>query len=159
MKGHAIQRPDIGEGSDKLPVGAVVTPSGRISAATSADSVSQNPPFTRHELVALDETLSEATDLSLIRFSVYIGDLGDDASAGAAAVLPKVPEPEHACLIAVSPNAHEVVVVSGRAVADRVNDRVAQLGVTAAISAFRSGELIDGVISAIRVIATAAKRT
>ena len=71
-------------------------------------------------------------------------------------VLAKAPEPAHGALLAVSPNSRDVVVVSGAAVADRLNDRVAALGVTAAVTGFRQGQLIDGIIAALRVMATAA---
>ncbi|MGZ8180034.1 DUF5130 family protein [Williamsia sp. SKLECPSW1] len=144
---------------DALPLGAVVTTSGRISAARTPGSVAQTPPFAPDELVALDEALSRSTELALVRFSVYIGDLGDDPVAKAGEILPQVPEPEHAALIAVSPNTKDVVVVSGRAVAGRVNDRVAQLGVTAAIAGFRENDLVDGLIAALRVMATAVARS
>ncbi len=144
---------------DSLPLGAVVTTSGRISAARVPGYAPSTPPFATDELVALDEALTYATELVKIRFSIYIGDLGDDPFAGATAVLPQVPEPEHATVIAVSPDTHDVVVVSGRAVADRVNDRVAQLGVTAAIASFRNGDLVDGLIAALRVMATAVARS
>ncbi|GGF38716.1 DUF5130 domain-containing protein [Williamsia phyllosphaerae] len=144
---------------DSLPLGTVVTTSGRISAARMPGYAADTPPFARDELVALDEALTYATELVNIRFSIYIGDLGDDPFAGATAVLPTVPEPAHATVIAVSPDSHDVVVVSGRAVSDRVNDRVAQLGVTAAIASFRNGDLIDGLIAALRVMATAVARS
>ncbi|GAA1901341.1 MAG: DUF5130 domain-containing protein [Williamsia herbipolensis] len=144
---------------DALPLGHVVTTSGRISAARTPGSAPETPPFDRDELVALDEALSNATELAMVRFSVYIGDLGGDPVAKAGEILPQVPEPEHAALIAVSPNSKDVVVVSGRQVADRINDRVAQLGVTAAIAGFRENDLIDGVIAALRVMATAVARS
>ncbi|WP_020107222.1 DUF5130 family protein [Nocardia sp. 348MFTsu5.1] len=140
---------------ETLPMGSALTISGRISAARFPTDVPTTPPFKTDELVALDEALADATDETGIRFSVFIGDLGVDAVAGAAAILPNAPEPEHAALIAVSPNTKDVVVVSGKEVAARLNDRVAQLGVTAAIAGIRSGDLVDGLISAIRVIAAA----
>lgn len=144
---------------DNLPAGTAITTSGRLSVARQPGDVATTPPLTTKELVALDETLSVATDEAHVQFSIYIGDLGDDALAGAEKLLPGVPEPEHAALLAVSPNTKDVVVVSGSAVADRVNDRVAQLGVTAAIAGFRGGDLVDGLVSSIRVMANAAKRT
>jgi hypothetical protein len=136
-------------------MGAVPTLSGRISAARFPGDTPSTPPFTTAELVALDEALADATDETGIRFSVFIGDLGADAFAGASAVLASAPEPEHAALIAIAPNTKDVVVVSGQEVAARLNDRVAQLGVTAAIAGIRSGDLVDGIISSIRVIAAA----
>ena len=50
----------------------------------------------------------------------------------------------------------DVVIVSGNKVSTRVNDRVAALGVTAAVTGFRQGNLIDGLIASLRVMATAA---
>ncbi|MYR05987.1 DUF5130 family protein [Gordonia sp. SID5947] len=139
-----------------LPVGTVITNSGRVSATRFPGQAPTTPPFTREELIGLDEALKSASEKALVRFSVYVGELGTDAVADARAVLLRSPEPAHGALIAVSPNSHEVVVVSGVAVADRVNDRVAQLGVTAAVTGFRQGDLIDGLIAALRVMSTAA---
>ncbi|MBT0568296.1 DUF5130 family protein [Williamsia sp. CHRR-6] len=144
---------------DNLPVGAVVTPSGRVSAARWPGSLPETPPFAVDELVALDEALIAATEKTHVRFSIYIGDLGSDPLAAATAVLPSVLEPAHAALIAVSPDTKDIVVVSGAQVASRVNDRVAQLGVTAAIASFRGGDLVDGLIAALRVMATAVERS
>ncbi|MFW0796418.1 DUF5130 family protein [Gordonia sp. CPCC 205515] len=139
-----------------LPVGTVITNSGRVSATRYPGDAPTTPPFTRDELIGLDDALKDASERAEVRFSVFIGDLGADAVADARAVLLRAPEPAHGSLIAVSPNTHDVVVVSGVAVADRVNDRVAQLGVTAAITSIRQGNLIDGLISALRVMSTAA---
>ncbi|GAA1480364.1 DUF5130 domain-containing protein [Gordonia sinesedis] len=142
-----------------LPTGTVVTNSGRISAARFPGQAPNTPPFTQKELIALDDALTAASEKALIRFSVYIGDLGTDPVADARAILAKAPEPANGALIAVSPNQHDVVVVSGSAVADRLNDRVAQLGVTAAVGSFRQDHLIDGLVSALHVMATAAAPT
>ncbi|MFT4126963.1 MAG: DUF5130 family protein [Gordonia sp. (in: high G+C Gram-positive bacteria)] len=139
-----------------LPVGTVITNSGRVSAARFPGQAPTTPPFSQADLIALDEALKAASEKALIRFSVFIGDLGPDPVGDARAVLAKAPEPAYGTLIAVSPNTHDVVVVSGAKVVDRVNDRVAQLGVTAAIGSFRAGQLIDGLIAALHVVATAA---
>lgn len=142
-----------------LPLGAAVTASGRISTALFPGATFDTPPFTRDELIALDEALRDASNLAEVRFSVYIGNLDDnDVVADARGVLAKAPEPAYGTLIAVSPNTHQVAVVSGSEVAGRVNDRVAELGVTAAISAFKNNQLIDGLVSALRVMATAVAR-
>lgn len=144
--------------AEGLPLGAATTASGRISAALFPGATFDTPPFSRDELIALDEALRDASNLAEVRFSVYIGDLGADVLADARAVLAQAPEPAYGTLIAVSPNTREIVVVSGAEVAGRVNDRVAELGVTAAVSAFRENQLIDGLVSALRVMATAVAR-
>lgn len=149
---HAVVAVDPGS----LPEGAVVTNSGRISAARLPGQAPTTPPFSKDELIGLDDALKAASEKAHVRFSVYLGDLGDDPVAGARAQLANAPEPANGALIAVSPNSKDIAIVSGAKVAGRVNDRVAQLGVTAAVPAFRNGELIDGLIAALRVMATAA---
>ncbi|UVF77578.1 DUF5130 domain-containing protein [Gordonia mangrovi] len=144
------------EATSALPIGTVVTNGGRVSATRFPGQAPTTPPFTREELIGLDDALKAASEKAHVRFSVFIGELGADAVADARAVLLSAPEPAHGALIAVSPNSHDVVVVSGVDVADRVNDRVAQLGVTAAVTSFRQGDLIDGLIAALRVMSTAA---
>jgi len=141
-----------------LPLGSVVSPSGRITTALMPGQNFDTPPFARDELILLDDALREASELAEVRFSVYLGELGADPVAGAREVLLAAPEPKHGALIAVSPNSHDVVVVSGAQVAGRVNDRVAELGVAAALSAFKQNKLIDGLVSALRVMATAVAR-
>ncbi|MCF8569478.1 DUF5130 domain-containing protein [Gordonia sp. HY002] len=141
-----------------LPVGTVVTSSGRVSAALWPRDGFGTPPFSRDDLILLDDTLKETSEVALVRFSVFIGDLGTDVIGGARAALAEAPEPYNGALIAVSPNTRDVAVVSGSDVAGRVNDRVAELGVQAALSGFKQGDLIDGLVSALRVMATAVAR-
>ncbi|MGB3303942.1 DUF5130 domain-containing protein [Gordonia sp. (in: high G+C Gram-positive bacteria)] len=144
--------------ANSLPLGTVVTNSGRVSVALFPGDGFDTPPFSSHELIMLDEALSQASEVANVRFSVYIGELGDNAVAGAREILAQAPEPAHGALIAVSPNSKDVAVVSGSDVAGRVNDRVAELGVSAALSSFKQNDLIDGLVSALRVMATAVER-
>jgi hypothetical protein len=141
---------------ENLPVGSVITTSGRISGVHRVgEPFVDDLPFTTKDLVALDVALTEATRSTKVRFNAYVGDLGADPAAGADALFPTTPEAERSVLIAVSPNQRVVEVRSGRVVADRVTDRVAQLGATAAVSSISEGNLIDGLISGIRVMAAA----
>ncbi|MFT3714848.1 MAG: DUF5130 family protein [Gordonia sp. (in: high G+C Gram-positive bacteria)] len=146
------------DGASGLPLGSAVTASGRISSALFPGEGFDTPPFSREDLIALDDALRDASNLADVRFSVYIGDLGKDAVAGARDVLAAAPEPAHAALIAVSPNSKDIAVVSGSQVAGRVNDRIAELGVSAALSSFKQNQLVDGLVSALRVMATAVAR-
>ncbi|QXN95418.1 DUF5130 domain-containing protein [Nocardia iowensis] len=141
-----------------LPHGYVVTSSGRVSGVHEAGDVFKEAPFSDEERLAMDNVLTEATRATKVRFNVYIGDLGTDPAAGADAIFPTTPDATRSVLIAVSPNDKAIEVRSGREVADRANDRVCQLGVTAALSSFRQGQLIDGLVSAVRVMAAAIGR-
>ncbi|MEU0502520.1 DUF5130 domain-containing protein [Nocardia sp. NPDC004278] len=142
----------------ELPHGSVVTSSGRVSGVHEAGAVFKEAPFSDDERLAMDNVLTEATRATKVRFNIFIGDLGADPAAGADAVFPATPEAARSVLIAVSPNDKAVEVRSGSEIADRANDRVCQLGVTAALSSFRQGQLIDGLISAVRVMAAAIGR-
>lgn len=138
-----------------LPYGAALTASGRVSAVHQTGEEFDEVPFTDQELIRLDNALTEATRKTKVRFNVYIGDLTNDTAAGVDALFAKTPEASRSTLIAVSPNERAVEVRSGRDVSHRVTDRIAQLGVTAAISSFADGDLIDGLVSALRVMSAA----
>ena len=141
----------------ELPLGSVVTASGRVSAVHRAGEEFPELPFTDMEMVRLDNALTDATRSTKVRFNVYLGDLGNNPAAGADELFPTTPEFERSALIAVSPNQRVVEIRSGKAVAARVNDRVAQLGVTAAVASFGAGDLIDGIVAAVRVMSAAIK--
>jgi hypothetical protein len=108
-------------------------------------------PFPISDLVTLDDALTYGSRAAGARFAVYIGDLGSDTGARAREILAKVPTPNDAVLIAVSPNQHAIEVVYGAGVRGRGAESAAPLGVAAAASAFQEGNLIDGLVSAVRV--------
>ena len=80
---------------------------------------------------------------------MYIGDLGADTAATAREVLAKVPTPNNAVLLAVSPNQKAIEVVYGSDVQGRGIEESAPLGVSAAAASFNYGNLMDGLISAV----------
>lgn len=135
-----------------LPLGFVITSSGRISGVTQPGDVSVQYPFPATDLVTLDDALTHGTRASKARMAVYIGDLGEDPAARAREILAQVPTPNDAVLLAVSPDQHAIEVVYGAGVKGRGAESTAPLGVAAAASAFKEGNLIDGLISAVRVL-------
>ncbi|BBX74364.1 DUF5130 domain-containing protein [Mycobacterium shinjukuense] len=136
----------------ELPKGWALTSSGRLSGVTEPGELSVHYPFPIKDLVALDDALTYSSRASNARFAVYLGDLGGDTAAKAREILAKVPTPDHAVLIAVSPNQCAIEVVYGSKLRGRGAESAAPLGVAAASSAFEQGELIGGLISAIRVL-------
>ncbi|TXG91575.1 DUF5130 domain-containing protein [Rhodococcus rhodnii] len=134
----------------------MVTSSGRVSGVHRiGEPYLDDLPFTTDQLVRLDEALTDATRKSLVRYNIYIGDFGVDPAAGADALFGTTPDAAHSVLIAVLPNQRSIEIRTGRAVAGRVTERITQLGVTAALSSFREGDLIDGLVSALRVMTAA----
>ncbi|AEF35439.1 MULTISPECIES: DUF5130 domain-containing protein [Mycobacteriaceae] len=135
-----------------LPYGSAITYSGRISGVTEPGEASLHYPFPIKELVALDDALTYGSRQTNARFAVYIGDLGSDTAAQAREILAKVPTPNDAVLIAVSPDQRAIEVVYGAGVADRIAPVAAPQGVAAAAAAFSDGNLIDGLVSAVQVL-------
>ncbi|HME49393.1 DUF5130 domain-containing protein [Mycobacterium sp.] len=136
----------------ELPPGFVVTSSGRISGVTQPGDLSLEYPFPIMDLVRLDDALAYGTRDSRARLAVYLGDLGADTAARAREILALVPTPNDAVLLAVSPDQHAIEVVYGAGVKGRGAESVAPLGVAAAASAFKEGNLMDGLISGVRVL-------
>jgi hypothetical protein len=149
VTGHraAVERTD-------LPRGFVVTTSGRISGVTEPGTLSVDYPFPVKELVVLDDALKYGSRASKARFAVYIGDLGADTAATARQILAQVPTPDNAVLLAVSPDQRAIEVVYGSYVKGRGIEESAPLGVSAAAASFKDGNLIDGLISAVRVMSS-----
>ncbi|MGH3560911.1 MAG: DUF5130 domain-containing protein [Mycobacterium sp.] len=136
----------------ELPHGSVITASGRVSGVTEPGEVSVRYPFPIKDLVTLDNALTHGSRASKARLAVYIGDLGDDPAARARELLAKVPTPNDAVLVAVSPDQRAIEVVYGAGVRGRGAESAAPLGVAAAASALSEGNLIDGLVSAVRVL-------
>lgn len=144
--------------SDRLPVGWAVSASGRLSIASEPDNLPNRYPFNTMQLVELDDALTYGSRRSKARFAVYVGDLGTDTAGRARELLAQVPTAANAVLLAVSPDQRSIEVVYGADVSGRGIESVAPLGVSAAAAAFREGNLIDGLISAIRVMSAGVAR-
>jgi hypothetical protein len=135
-----------------LPVGWAVTSGGRLSIASDPSERPDRYPFSTMDLVSIDNALTYGSRRSGSRFAVYIGDLGEDTAARARELLAEVPTPNNAVLLAVSPDQRAIEVVYGADLRGRGIDSAAPLGVSTAASAFREGDLIDGLVSAIGVM-------
>ncbi|MCZ8378646.1 DUF5130 domain-containing protein [Mycobacterium sp. CPCC 205372] len=135
-----------------LPHGWALTSSGRLSGVTEPGELSVHYPFPTKDLVVLDDALKYGSRAAKARFAVYIGDLGADTAATARELLAKVSTPDNAVLLAVSPDQRAIEVVYGSAVKGRGIEEAAPLGVSAAAASFKDGNLIDGLISAVRVL-------
>jgi hypothetical protein len=135
-----------------LPKGSVITTSGRVSGVTEPGELSVHYPLSNNDLVAIDDALKYGSRKSMTRFAVYLGDLGGDTAARAREILAKVPTPNNAVLLAVSPDQSVIEVVYGSQVRGRGAEAAAPLGVAAASAAFEQGDLVDGLVKAINAL-------
>ncbi|MBD8505698.1 DUF5130 family protein [Hoyosella sp. G463] len=140
---------------EDLPMGSGQTPSGRISAVRFLDEPVDKLPFDRDHRIRLDEALIRATRDTGIKFTIYLGDLGAESNDKAFELLDSLDDAAHSALIAVAPGERRIEVVSGSAVAHRVTDRICQLGITAALPLLREGDLLDGLVAAVKVMSAA----
>lgn len=154
----AGERPVARVAPENLPVGWAVTGSGRLSIASEPDDLPNRYLFGIRDLYVLDDALAHGSRQAKARFAVYVGDLGADTAARAGELLAAVPTPNNAVLLAVSPDQRSIEVVYGSDVCGRGIESVAPLGVSAAAAAFREGNLIDGLVSAIRVMSAGVSR-
>jgi hypothetical protein len=136
----------------ELPIGAVVTNSGRVSEAKMITDGIAPSPFSSVQLSSLDEALTIASRTTGLPFSVYLGALDGDTRAQAGALHALTPDPAHAVLIAVSPAQRVVEVVTGSEAARRLPDRSCRLAVMSMVASFKEGDLIGGLVSGLRML-------
>jgi len=138
----------------ELPVGSVRTSSGRISAAEEYEEESPaDRPFGSVQLSRLDEALTLASRETGLRFSVYLGDLGDAPAQRAAQLHSELPGSAESVLVAVSPGQRLVEVVTGPEARVRLPDRGAKLAVMSMVASFRESDLLGGLLSGLRMLA------
>lgn len=137
-----------------LPTGAVVTASGRVSAAEIyKDPTHADHPFSPVQLSRLDEALTMASRETGLRFSVYLGDLGEDAPARASELHGELEGTTEAVLVAVSPEQRVVEVITGPEARLRLPDRGAKLAVMSMMASFKESDLLGGLLSGLRMLA------
>ena len=138
---------------EELPVGTVRTVSGRLSVAQEYKDEPSDQPFSPVQLTRLDEALTLASRETGLRFSVYLGDLGDEPAERAAELHGELPGAAEAVLVAVSPGQRVVEVITGPEARVRLPDRGAKLAVMSMVASFREGDLLGGLLSGLRMLA------
>lgn len=132
--------------------GAAVTSSGRISAAKMYEPAGPISPFTTQQLARLDEALTLASRETGLDFSVYLGDLGEDTRATAEGLLASTDNAADGVVIAVSPGQRTIEVVTGSQARHRLPDRGAKLAVASMVASFKEGDLVGGLVNALRML-------
>ncbi len=137
-----------------LPEGAVVTISGRVSAAeTFEEPDAREHPFTPVQLSRLDEALTVTSRETGLRFAIYLGDLGENARRTAEGLHAEIEGYDEAVLVAVSPEQRRLEIVTGSEAKVRLPDRGAKLALMSMVSAFKEGDLFSGLLSGLRMLA------
>ena len=123
------------------------------AAEIYADPSPTEHPFTPVQLSRLDEAMTMASRETGLRFSVYLGDLGDEPQARVAELHGELEGPAEAVLVAVSPGQRVVEVLTGPEARVRLPDRGAKLAVMSMVASFKEGDLLGGLLSGLRMLA------
>ncbi len=139
---------------------AAVTASGRLSIARVRKPAKPELPFTPVQLARLDEALTLSSRSTGLNFSVYLGDPGDDTRATAESLhAAHESRAAESVLIAVSPGRRKVEIVTGNESARRLPDRACNLAIMSMVASFKEGDLIGGLVSALRMLSDQAGRS
>jgi hypothetical protein len=107
--------------------------------------------FSFHELARLDEALTMSSRETGLRFTLYIGDLGERSRAHAEELHARSGgNPTDSVLIAVSPGQKVVEVVTGAGASRRLPDRACALAVLSMTTSFAAGDLVGGIVNGLR---------
>lgn len=138
----------------ELEPGVAITSSGRLSTAKMYEPEAPSTPFTSVQLSRLDEALTLSSRETGLDFSVYIGALGEDSRAAAESLHASLGAraASVAVLIAVSPGERVVEIVTGEEAYERLPDRLAKFAVMSMVASFKEGDLIGGLVSALRMM-------
>ena len=132
--------------------------SGDIERAGTQVLVQQGPtgvkgPFSNFDLDRLSEALTMSSWESGIKFSAYIGDLGEDRRGTVSELHGSFgAEAPETCIVAVSPDQRAVEIAVGADVAKRLSDRSCNLAVLAMTTAFNGGDLVGGIVGGLRML-------
>ncbi|BBG04071.1 MULTISPECIES: DUF5130 family protein [Pseudonocardia] len=139
---------------DELPEGSVVTNSGRLSVARAFHEPDPSEqPFTPVQLSRLDDALTLTSRETGLRFALYLGDLGDDARRTAVDLHGRIDGYDDAVLVAVSPKQRLLEIVTGAEAKVRLPDRGAKLALMSMVASFKEGDLFNGLLSGLRMLA------
>ena len=107
--------------------------------------------FSYRQLARLDEALTMASRETGLRFTLYIGDLGQRTRLTAEELHARSgPNPSESVLLAISPGQRVIEVVTGAAAARRLPDRACALAVLSMTGAFAGGDLVGGIVNGLR---------
>jgi len=111
----------------------------------SGDSI-----FTDREREDVQRALAIAEQDADLRFSVYVGPLGDDSRAAASEQHARLPDPGSSVLVAVDPVARRVEIVTGSRSRRWLDDRACALAILAMTTSFGAGDLAGGTVNGLR---------
>ncbi|MGJ7907078.1 DUF5130 family protein [Actinopolyspora sp. H202] len=141
----------------EIEAGHALTAGGRLSIARRIEPERPKLPFSPGELARLDEALTLSTRTTGLEFAIYLGELGEQTRDRAEQIHAGLGDrASRGVLIAVSPAQRCLEVVTGEQAYRRIPDRTCNLAVMNMVASFKEGDMIEGLISALRMLSDAA---
>ena len=114
-------------------------------------------PFSFQDLARLDEALTMSSRETGLRFTLYVGDLGNDTRATAEGLHARSGgDVTNSVLVALSPGQRVLEIVTGAAAARRLPDRACALAVLSMTNRLGSGDLVGAIVNGLRQLSDAA---
>jgi len=102
----------------------------------------------------LERAVRLAEQMTGLRFSVYVGALGDQPRARAEHLHSLLGEDApYTVLVAVDPDAHRIEIVTGAGASRRLTDADARLAAITMTNSFVIGDLVGGIADGLRSLA------
>lgn len=141
----------------ELEPGEALMATGRLSVARRVEPQGPRLPFSPGQLARLDEALALSTRSTGLDFAIYLGDLTGQPRKHAEELHASLGERAGGSVVlAVSPEQRLVEIVTGEESHRRVPDRSCKLAVMSMVASFKEGELVEGLISSLRMLSDAA---
>jgi uncharacterized membrane protein YgcG len=141
----------------ELEPGEALMSTGRLSVARRVEPQRPRLPFSTGQLSRLDEALTLSSRSTGLQFAIYLGDLTEQTRQRATELHASLGDRAgSSVLIAVSPQRRRVEIVTGVEAHRRVPDRSCKLAVMSMVASFKEGELVEGLISALRMLSDTA---
>lgn len=148
---------EVSTGSEERGRGEVLMDAGRLSVARRIEPDRPALPFSPGQLSQLDDALTVSSRSTGLEFAVYLGDLGEEARQRAEQLHAGLGvRAAEGVLIAVSPAQQAFEIITGEQAFQRIPDRSCQLAAMSMVASFREDELLEGIISGLRMLSDAA---
>ena len=119
--------------------------------------VAAGESFSRSEQVALDEAIRRAEQSCRVEFSVFVGSAEGESRAFATRLHNSLVTPARSILVMVDPAARALEIVTGGHVRRTLTDSEVELAALQMQSLFAQGDLVDGLICGIAMLAEHAR--
>jgi len=127
-------------------------PTAKAALVVAGDDV-----FTDKEREDIGRAVRIAEVQTDLRFSVYVGPLGEDSRRTAMRLHAALPDPHRSVLTAVDPPTRRVEVVTGAMSRRWLDDRSCALATLSMTTSFSAGDLAGGLVNGLLALAEHAR--